>query len=191
MSRSQQPRRTSRVRPQWGALIAALLSSCVGVGLLVALVLPPLQSALQTRVADGRQHFEVGAAIVTPQAGWSVRPLDDESVLISSPDRLLTVTVEAVTAGDAAEVAERHLATVLENEAAGDETPVAGGLAEPLVEMLANGIEVRHVTSEARVAAVLELPGEPVLLVAEVPDGVKIADYRLAFAELLLAVEPA
>jgi len=193
----QPPRRSW----QWGAFIAAVLSSIVCLGLLTLLLLPPLQAAWATEIANGSENFSVAdGVVVTPGEGWSVRPGLQaqpawpvqpgaaEGLVLRSPDRVLTVTIAAV--GDEAAYAQaaNGATTWVVDTLAALEAARAGGSLR--TETLANGVEVRHITSGSMITAVLDLPTGAVLVVGEVQRDATLDDYRAAFAELLLDINP-
>lgn len=163
----------------WPWALVALAGSLLGVGVLALLLVPPLKGALETRIADGAEAFAIGShAEIVPGAGWSVRPDEGGSLLLSSPDRLLEVTVVS---------ADSEGRVVAEIEQRLEE---AGSLDALLEEVLADGSAVQHVTEGARIAAALDTGGELVLLSAEAVPPAELTDYRATFAEQLLAVEP-
>lgn len=164
---------------------AALLLTLGTIGLLAALLAPALGAVTSGQTADGRRGFGIGdgvgaagpgaAITVTPAAGWWVQPEATGGVLLRSPDRLLTVTLQAVSSAEAA-------------AALAD----AGASADPLrSELLANGAVVRHRTAEEQLVAVIEAGDAELLLAAQVAPGRELDDYRPSIGLLLESIAPA
>lgn len=188
------------------AVAAAASMSLVALGVLAALLVPGLRSALAAEVADGSESFGVArsstllgagavsvasaagsggpggaadvAAWVEPEAGWVVQPEPGgRGLLLHSPDGVLRVTL------DPASDAEADAAL----DAAAGDRPV-------LHETLDSGLELRHVTVDGDLVGVLDAEGRPILVDAAIAqaDGggsdaseAEFPRYRRALADLL------
>lgn len=152
---------------RWFVRALAVLGSLLGVGLLVAMLLPPLLSANSAEVVDGHQSFTVGdIAKLTPAEGWSVQPEAHGAMLVRSPDRVLKVTIWPATGED----------------------PLAPDAV--LEETLQNGAKLQHLTTDEGFVAVLAVGGSAMRVDAVVEPPANLAGYRVAIAELLLRIEP-
>ncbi len=177
---------------RWGPLVVAVAGSLVALAVLTALLMPPLRSALAAETVEDDRAFVVDASAgssvgsfvdssveVTPPLGWSVQPAVGGGLLVISPDRLFAVSIAPCTASEAEAALEAEVQA---------RRPQGGAV---LVETLENGAEVRHVDSERRELVELSV-GEGVVLVdAEVRQGARLDDYRVALSELLLEIRPA
>lgn len=151
---------------RWGAWALAIAGSMLGLGLLASMLLPPLASVGAAEVIEDPQTAEIGAvAKIEPAEGWSVQPIAGEGLLLQSPDRVLRVTMLPAPS-------DAHLA------------------GQALVETLADGAQLSHVTSGDRIDGLLDLEGADVdvRIEAQVEDPARLDDYRAELAQLLLRV---
>lgn len=184
-------------KPSWWVVLAlALLGSVVSVGVLALLLVGPLQSALRTEQTPGSQAFDIGAtAVITPDAGWSVRAEGAGALVLESPDRVLTVTVSV-----AADDEMRSWFDVVGGAAdlgAADEFEDLGELKDlgvlPLrSEVLANGATIDYVNLPDRIVGELSVgdAGERIVRFDAKTADQSIEHYRATVAELLLTIAP-
>ncbi len=186
--RSAEVQRSQRApwhqRGWWPALLVAAVGSAAAVTVLVMLLVPALTSAFEAETTDGQRSYDIGewptggeeaasdlgsTSTVTPESGWSVQP-DGDGLLLRSPDRLLVVTMTS-------EVAERQ-------------EPSLGG--EALVEVLSNGLELRHVTENGVFTGELATLDGPLYIEAHLASQTEpertLADYRPALSALIESV---
>jgi hypothetical protein len=158
-------------RRRTALMISAVVAGVVAVigGVLGVTILPPAVANLTTRVASTDGIVAVGPATVPVPAGWSVQhpPFQDGTVVLTSPDGALAVTVAGVDrAGDAA---------------------VAVGTAAPTEETLASGLEAVHtaVAPDALTVMIARPGAAPAVAVAARAATGDIAPYTRALAQLL------
>lgn len=191
-------------RAMRAALIVSAATSLVALALLAALLVPGIRSAFAAETADGVRAFGIAdrasilgpgasametpgaAAVVVPEAGWSVRPAPDGRGLVArSPDGVLEVRLRPADSADADELLAAR----------------AGGELV-LRETLSSGLEIRHVTAGERLIGAIDTGGQAILVDAGTADastvdasrgvenagGHDLARYRGALGGLLEGV---
>lgn len=155
-------------------IAVAVIGSLLGLGVLTALLLPPLRSVVAVQVVEQSQTFAIGDSTeVTLESGWSAQPGLDGGLLLRSPDRVLDVRLTEVTEAEA--------------DLALEAAPTSQAV---LTETLQNGAKARHLELENGWVVALDTTGGVVLLEAEVRPSSDADEYRTALAQLLLWVQP-
>lgn len=170
------PRRSAVVL----ALIAGvILVAVVGAGIVWMPVLSSVLSDFGARVADRETTLTLGdqdaPVIVAVPAGWVTRqaPLQHSTVVVTSPDHVLTVTITA-TASDGP-------------HAFAEASEGAESVSLPVVEALGSGLSVMHARSgdDALIAAVGMPDGERSAVVVARTDGERLETYLPAVGQIL------
>jgi len=177
---------------RWLQLVIALLGSVVSLGLLALMLAPSLVSVAAVEVVDGPKSVAIGTAHeIEPPAGWSVQPTVDRGALLPgdglvlrSPDRVLTVEMRVVAAG-------QQLVAGLEGDSAAGLGSRGVAVGPVLTETLESGAELGHgLSAEGDFVALLGLEGadDQLLVEARTDDPALLDAYRAELAALLLDV---
>lgn len=184
MTRTAEAKRRGRL---WAILSVAILGLFASAAVLTALLAPGIQAAVQAEPADGASRFSVGipavgstgdaaSATVVPGAGWEVRRPGTGALLLYTPDRVMTVHIEAVGLGD------ENVGAELDDAIAQD---------RQRREILSSGLELQYVDHSDGVVARVGEGDAALLLTAGVdPEGdAHFDDYRNELSTLLESIE--
>jgi hypothetical protein len=181
----KQPSGTPRIRHRHGpARVIAVVASAVlvlliVVGILWATVLPSALSGLSARVAEGESTVTVGdqgapVTIAVP-SGWVTQwpPLQGNTVVLTSPDHVLTISITA-TGSDA-------------TQAFAEASRDAGAVDAPVTETLGSGLSLMHARSgdDALIAAVGVPDGARSAVVVARVAGKELEHYLPAVGQIL------
>lgn len=161
-------------------LLGLLLAAAVAVAAIAAV--PPILRNLSSAPADGVTATALpgvaDASLVAPE-GWVLQRDGDRALIVSSPDRVLSVSFAAVS-GDAEEALQ---ALLLE---AG-----ASPAGETKLETLRGGLPILHTDgADGAVYAVVGAGAQRIAVIARVADDAESGIHRAALAELLDGLRP-
>lgn len=167
-------------------LAGAVLGTLASAALLTALLLPGLRTAVTAESADGSTAYEIGGsgstgvdATVTPAAGWEVRHPPAGGLLVTSPDRVLSVRLLPAP-GEASTGQAGTDGAAIRAQGPGD--------SGPRTETLASGLVLTYVGRADGIDATMRLGSGAVLISVDVARG-RLDDYRPALSALLESVE--
>jgi len=176
----------------WIMALVVAVSSSVTVGLLALLLLPSLASVARAEVVERARTFSLEAPAeghrgfdVELDRGWSAQPAPRGGLLLRSPDRMLEVSLRAVS---------ENARLVDMRESREGEVPEYAVVGPVLSEALENGAELSHgLNADAELVALLRPEGanEQVLATARADDPALLDTYRAELAALLLEVRAA
>lgn len=189
------PHEAMLVRRRRTAIVAAVLSSVLTVGLLLLVLLPGIGTAGSAEAADGKRPVSIGnptAATIVPGADWEVTGAGSDELLLVSPDRGLTVRISPAPNGKPAEVLAGELGAG--PGAAGSGAGSAAGDGKVRSETLASKLGIAHVDTSSRVSAVVGDGRRGVLLGAVLSESDAVhakrdlAAYRPALVALVESI---